>query len=167
MEYVAGFRQAGVGVIATARQWRTLKGPRPSRLDQVALVANNELRLKKPTAASWNSPSHYPPPLTQLSAAASRHMISISRNPTRAVKIGTVAIGGGNPIAVQSMTATATQDVAATVGQVRDLEQAGADVVRIAVDSRKDAEALAEIRKQTAANLAVDLQENYRLVTDV
>ncbi len=55
----------------------------------------------------------------------------------------------------------------ATVGQVRDLEKAGADVVRIAVDNRKDAEALAEIRRQTRANLAVDLQENYRLVSDV
>jgi (E)-4-hydroxy-3-methylbut-2-enyl-diphosphate synthase len=94
-------------------------------------------------------------------------MVSIQRNPTRAVRIGSVTIGADNPIAVQSMTATATQDVAATVGQVRELEQAGADVVRIAVDNRKDAEALAEIRRQTRANLAVDLQENYRLVTDV
>ncbi len=94
-------------------------------------------------------------------------MIEIARNPTRLVSIGSVTIGAGNPVAVQSMTATATQDVAATVGQVRDLENAGADVVRIAVDNRKDAEALAEIRRQTRANLAVDLQENYRLVTDV
>jgi (E)-4-hydroxy-3-methylbut-2-enyl-diphosphate synthase len=94
-------------------------------------------------------------------------MVAIQRNPTRAVKIGTAVIGDGSPIAVQSMTATPTQDVAATVGQVRDLEQAGADIVRIAVDSRKDAEALAEIRRQTSANLAVDLQENYRLVTEV
>ncbi|HZZ26504.1 MAG TPA: (E)-4-hydroxy-3-methylbut-2-enyl-diphosphate synthase [Pirellulales bacterium] len=94
-------------------------------------------------------------------------MIAIQRNPTRAVRIGSVTIGADHPIAVQSMTATATQDVAATVAQVRNLEQAGADVVRIAVDNRKDAEALAEIRRQTRANLAVDLQENYRLVTDV
>src|SRR5215467_15859823 len=94
-------------------------------------------------------------------------MVSIERNPTRSVKIGSVTIGAGHPLAVQSMTATSTQDVAATVGQVRDLEQAGADVVRIAVDNRKDAEALGEIRRQTQANLAVDLQENYRLVTDV
>src|SRR5215813_14367650 len=90
-------------------------------------------------------------------------MVAIPRNPTRSVRIGKATIGAGHPIAVQSMTATATQDVAATVGQVRDLEQAGADVVRIAVDSKKDAEALAEIRKQTKANLSVDLQENYRL----
>jgi (E)-4-hydroxy-3-methylbut-2-enyl-diphosphate synthase len=87
----------------------------------------------------------------------------LARNKTRAVKIGTCTIGSEHPIAVQSMTATSTQDVAATVGQVNDLLRAGADIVRIAVDSRKDAEALAEIRKQTAANLAVDLQENYRM----
>jgi (E)-4-hydroxy-3-methylbut-2-enyl-diphosphate synthase len=65
------------------------------------------------------------------------------------------------------MTATHTQDVAATVAQANDLYAAGADVVRIAVDSTKDAEALAEIRKQTQANLSVDLQENYRLCVNV
>jgi (E)-4-hydroxy-3-methylbut-2-enyl-diphosphate synthase len=92
---------------------------------------------------------------------------TIERNPTRSVKIGSVVIGDGNPIAVQSMTATHTQDVDATVGQINALVEAGADVVRIAVDSRKDAEALAEIRKQTTANLSVDLQENYRLAEDV
>jgi (E)-4-hydroxy-3-methylbut-2-enyl-diphosphate synthase len=87
----------------------------------------------------------------------------LPRNPTREVRIGTVTIGGGHPVAVQSMTATHTQDIEATVAQVRALAEAGADCVRIAVDSTKDAEALAEIRKQTAANLSVDLQENYRL----
>jgi (E)-4-hydroxy-3-methylbut-2-enyl-diphosphate synthase len=89
--------------------------------------------------------------------------VELPRNPTRSVHIGTVTIGQGHPIAVQSMTATATQNVAATVTQVRALGEAGADVVRIAVDNRKDAEALAEIRRQSRANLAVDLQENYRL----
>jgi (E)-4-hydroxy-3-methylbut-2-enyl-diphosphate synthase len=91
-------------------------------------------------------------------------VVQLPRNPTRSVRIGTIMIGAGHPIAVQSMTATATHDIAATVAQVHDLERAGADVVRIAVDSRRDAEALAEIRQQTKANLAVDLQENYRLV---
>jgi (E)-4-hydroxy-3-methylbut-2-enyl-diphosphate synthase len=61
------------------------------------------------------------------------------------------------------MTATKTQDIDATVKQVNDLHAAGADVVRIAVDSNKDADALAEIARQTKANLTVDLQENYRL----
>jgi (E)-4-hydroxy-3-methylbut-2-enyl-diphosphate synthase len=89
--------------------------------------------------------------------------MEIQRNPTRAVVIGSVTIGGGHPIAVQSMTATSTRDVEATVRQVGQLAAAGADVVRIAVDSRADAAALAEIRQRTTANLSVDLQENYRL----
>jgi (E)-4-hydroxy-3-methylbut-2-enyl-diphosphate synthase len=93
--------------------------------------------------------------------------LNLPRNPTRGVAIGSVTLGGGNAIAVQSMTATHTRDVAATVAQVNDLEAAGADIVRIAVDNAKDAEALAEIRAQTTANLSVDLQENYRLASAV
>lgn len=89
--------------------------------------------------------------------------MDIVRNPTRSVAIGNIQIGAGHPIAVQSMTATKTQDIDATVAQVTDLEKAGADVIRIAVDNKKDAEALAEIRQQTSGNLSVDLQENYRL----
>jgi (E)-4-hydroxy-3-methylbut-2-enyl-diphosphate synthase len=90
-------------------------------------------------------------------------ILSASRNPTRSVRIGSVTIGAGYPIAVQSMTATPTQDIDATVTLINQLADAGADVVRIAVDSKKDAAALAEIRSQTTANLSVDLQENYRL----
>jgi len=89
--------------------------------------------------------------------------MDITRNPTRPVRIGTVTIGAGHPIAVQSMTATPTRDVDATVAQVNALAGAGADVVRIAVDSAAEADAVAEIRRQTTANLVVDLQENYRL----
>ncbi len=85
------------------------------------------------------------------------------RNPTRAVRIGTITIGGGNAIAVQSMCATHTTDIDATVNQINDLHAAGADVVRIAVDSKRDAEALPEIRSRTEANLVIDLQENYRM----
>ena len=90
-------------------------------------------------------------------------MTSLPRNPTRSVRIGSVTIGQGHPIVVQSMTATHTRDVDATVAQVNALHNAGAGVVRIAVDSRADADALADIRQQTSANLSVDLQENYRL----
>jgi len=89
--------------------------------------------------------------------------VTIKRNATRAVQVGSVTIGDSNPIAVQSMTATHTRNVDATVAQVTALWEAGADVIRIAVDSGVDAEALAEIRRQTEANLSVDLQENYRL----
>lgn len=85
------------------------------------------------------------------------------RNQTRPVRIGAITIGGGAPIAVQSMAATRTQDIEATVRQVELLHAAGADVVRIAVDSRKDVDALAQIRARVPATLSVDLQENYRL----
>lgn len=93
--------------------------------------------------------------------------MTAKRNPTRPVAIGSITIGGGHRIAVQSMTATKTQDIAATVAQAEALRRAGAGVVRIAVDSEKDAAALAEIRRGTTANLAVDLQENFRLAEQV
>ena len=89
--------------------------------------------------------------------------MELPRNPTRAVRIGSITIGDGNSIAVQSMTATKTADIDATVGQINDLVAAGADVVRVAVDNKKEADALVEIRRQTTANLSIDLQENYRL----
>lgn len=90
----------------------------------------------------------------------SRH---IERSPTRAVRIGTVTIGAGHPIAVQSMTATHTQQIDATLEQIESLQAAGADIIRVAIDNQKDADALKEIARQTSANLSVDLQENYRL----
>ncbi len=93
--------------------------------------------------------------------------VAAMRNPTRAVPIGRMVIGAVNPVAVQSMTATKTTDVDATVRQILDLERAGADLVRIAVDSARDVAALPAIRERTRANLAVDLQENYRLAVDV
>ncbi len=92
--------------------------------------------------------------------------MELTRNPTRAVRIGATTIGANNPIAVQSMCATRTQDIDATVTQVDELVAAGADVIRIAVDNRKDVAALARIREQTSATLSVDLQENYRLAKD-
>jgi (E)-4-hydroxy-3-methylbut-2-enyl-diphosphate synthase len=81
------------------------------------------------------------------------------------VRVGPITIGGGAAIAVQSMAATRTQDVDATVRQVELLQRAGVDLVRIAVDSKKDVEALARVRERTSATLSVDLQENYRLAT--
>jgi (E)-4-hydroxy-3-methylbut-2-enyl-diphosphate synthase len=89
------------------------------------------------------------------------------RNPTRTVRIGRTTIGFGHPIAVQSMCATKTSDVEATVAQILDLERAGADIVRIAVDGARDVRALPAIRERTRATLSVDLQENYRLAAEV
>lgn len=93
--------------------------------------------------------------------------MQIPRNPTRAVPVGSVTIGAGNPIVVQSMCATKTTHVEATVEQIERLWVAGAGIVRVAVDNRADARALAEIRRRTGANLSVDLQENYRLAEQV
>ena len=86
---------------------------------------------------------------------------------TRKIKIGKLTIGGDSPIAVQSMTATRTVDLEATARQIQILEEAGADVIRIAVDSKQDVEALKKLRQGSSAVFSVDLQENYRLATEV
>jgi (E)-4-hydroxy-3-methylbut-2-enyl-diphosphate synthase len=89
------------------------------------------------------------------------------RNPTREVRVGNAALGADHPVAVQSMCATRTQDVDATVEQAEAIRQAGGILVRVAVDSARDVAALPEIRRQTPANLVVDLQESYRLAEKV
>ena len=89
--------------------------------------------------------------------------MKIRRNPTREVAIGKRFIGNHHPILVQSMCATRTQDIAATIEQTNALHARKAGVIRIAVDNKADAKALAEIRKETDATLSVDLQENYRM----
>ena len=86
---------------------------------------------------------------------------------TRKIKVRDLTIGGGAPIAVQSMCATHTQDIEATLKQISSLEKNGADLIRIAVDNAKDVAALAEIRKSTRARLVVDLQENFPLAASV
>ena len=86
---------------------------------------------------------------------------------TRTIRIGPLQVGGDAPIAVQSMAATRTQDIAATRGQVERLQAAGADLVRVAIDSPKDAEALEEIARGIHVPLSVDLQENYRMAAAV
>lgn len=86
---------------------------------------------------------------------------------TRKIKVRDLVIGGGAPISVQSMCATRTRDIDATLKQITDLEKKGADLVRIAVDNPSDVAALAEIRKGTRARLVVDLQENFPLAEAV
>jgi len=82
---------------------------------------------------------------------------------SRQIKIGNVQVGGDAPIALQSMCATKTANVAATLEQIRLLQAAGASFIRIAVDSKKEVDALKSIRSETDANIVIDLQENYRL----
>jgi (E)-4-hydroxy-3-methylbut-2-enyl-diphosphate synthase len=92
----------------------------------------------------------------------------MKRASTRTVRAGTITIGGGAPIVVQSMAATRTQEIEATVAQVEMIHRAGAGLVRVAVDNPKDVAALATVHGRVPeANLVVDLQENYRLVTQV
>jgi (E)-4-hydroxy-3-methylbut-2-enyl-diphosphate synthase len=86
---------------------------------------------------------------------------------SREVYVGDLTLGGGNRVAVQSMCATKTQDIPATLGQIQQLENAGADIIRIAIDSKRDVDALKEIRKSTNARLVIDLQESYRLIEQV
>ncbi len=87
----------------------------------------------------------------------------IQRKPTRQIHVGPVAIGGGAPIAVQSMTNTLTGDVEATVAQIRRLEQAGCEIIRVAVPDLEAAEAIAAIRAQIAIPLIADIHFDSRL----
>lgn len=82
---------------------------------------------------------------------------------TREISIGNVKIGGGNPIAVQSMTNTKTENVQATVTQINRLVQAGCDIVRVAVPTMEAAEAVREIKKQVRIPIVADIHFDYRL----
>ncbi len=106
-----------------------------------------------------------PSKLTQI--GENGNGLKIQRRKTRSVHVGDLTIGSESHISVQSMCATKTQDIDATVRQIKLLQDHGADIIRIAIDSKKDVEALAEIRKQTTARLVVDLQESYKLAKSV
>lgn len=82
---------------------------------------------------------------------------------TKEVKIGNRVIGGGNPILIQSMCNTRTQDVEATVAQILELEKAGCDIIRVAVPDMDAAKALSEIKKQIHIPLVADIHFDYRL----
>lgn len=87
----------------------------------------------------------------------------MDRKLTKEVKIGNVTIGGANPIAIQSMTNTKTQDVEATVGQILQLERAGCEIIRCTVPDPEAAKALAEIKKRISIPLVADIHFDYRL----
>ena len=79
----------------------------------------------------------------------------MTRNDTRVVRIGDRVIGGGNPVLIQSMCNTKTEDVAATVAQILKLEEAGCEIIRVAVPTMEAAEALKQIKKEIHIPLAV------------
>lgn len=87
----------------------------------------------------------------------------ITRNETKKIRIGDRTIGGGSPVAIQSMTNTRTEDVEATVAQIQKLEQAGCEIIRCAVPTMEAAEAFAKIKKQIHIPLVADIHFDYRL----
>ncbi len=89
-----------------------------------------------------------------------------TRNQTRVIQIGNVKIGGGHPVAIQSMTNTKTEDIEAAVKQILALEKAGCDIVRSTVPTKEAAKALKEIKKQIHIPLVADIHFNYKLAIE-
>ena len=87
----------------------------------------------------------------------------MTRNDTRVIHIGDRVIGGGNPILIQSMTNTKTEDVAATVAQIKELEAVGCEIVRCTVPTLEAAKAIAEIKKQIHIPLVADIHFDYKM----
>lgn len=88
------------------------------------------------------------------------------RKQKRIVNIGGVKIGGDNPVAIQSMCNTDTRDVKATVNQIHELENAGCEIIRVAVPDMVAAKAVADIKKQIHIPLVVDMHFDYRLALE-
>jgi len=87
----------------------------------------------------------------------------MSGSPVRVVRVGSLPIGGGHPVSVQSMTKTRTANVAATIRQIHRMEKAGCEAVRLAVVDRKDAEALLAVKKSVRIPVIADIHFDYRL----
>ena len=85
------------------------------------------------------------------------------RKNTKIVQIGDKVIGGGNPVLIQSMTNTKTEDIQATVKQIHRLEAVGCEIIRCTVPTQEAAEALAEIKKQIHIPLVADIHFDYRM----
>lgn len=89
--------------------------------------------------------------------------MSLARENTKKIKIGDRVIGHGNPILIQSMTNTKTEDIEATVGQILKLEKAGCDIVRCTVPNEEAAKAFQEIKKRISIPLVADIHFDYRM----
>ena len=87
----------------------------------------------------------------------------MERRRSRAVRVGELALGGENPVVIQSMTNTATSDIAATVRQIRDLQAAGCELVRVAVPDMDSARAIAAIKHEVSLPIAADIHYDPKL----
>lgn len=92
--------------------------------------------------------------------------MSYSRRKTRVVKAGNVLIGGDNPVVIQSMCNTDTRDVSATVNQIKALEKAGCEMVRVAVPDMTAAQAIGKIKEQISIPLVADIHFDYKLAVE-
>src|SRR5688572_21509451 len=88
------------------------------------------------------------------------------RRKSREVKVGPFIIGGDNPIRVQTMTATDTADAESTIAQINALAEAGCEIMRLTVDTRKAALALPEIRRRCTIPLVADIHYNHKLALE-
>ena len=90
-------------------------------------------------------------------------MTAIKRHKTRAIKIGACFIGGSNPVAIQSMAKFRTADISKVLGQIKELGEAGCQIVRLAVKNDSDAAALKEIKERSCLPIVADIHFNWRL----
>ena len=81
---------------------------------------------------------------------------------TKKLMVGNVAVGGGAPVSIQSMCNTKTDDVAATVAQIKKLEAAGCEIIRVAIPDQAAAEAVDKIKEQISIPLIADIHFNYK-----
>src|SRR5215469_1063558 len=93
-------------------------------------------------------------------------VIETMRRKTRQIHVGSLAIGGDAPIAVQSMTTTYTRDIESTVAQIHRLEEVGCEIVRVAVPEEEDALAIGEIKKQIHIPLVADIHYKHSLALE-
>ena len=91
----------------------------------------------------------------------------IKRKKTKTIMVGNVPVGGDNPISIQSITNTNTSDVVSTINQIKDLEAAGADIVRVSVPGFDEAKAFKEIKKAVQVPLVADIHFDYKIALEV
>lgn len=92
--------------------------------------------------------------------------LAVARRISRRVRVGEISIGGDSPISIQSMTKTDTRDLAATLQQIKALEEAGCEIVRVAVPDMETAKTLARIKKETNIPLVADVHFDHRLALE-
>jgi (E)-4-hydroxy-3-methylbut-2-enyl-diphosphate synthase len=124
----------------------------------VASVAT-ETQVKRTVLPIWNAPG----PDAEAVPCGDPAQFPLARRNSRQISVRDVKVGGGAPIAVQSMCNTLTHDIEATVAQIGRLEEAGCEIVRVAVPDERAAKALPEIKRRTNLPLVADIHFDYRL----